>query len=344
MKLTSALIVGMIVVLFLCSCQKEKSYTTIGHQTDVYVIGWESDGTHSDAKYWKNGSPVYLTDRSNYSRGYALAVSGSDVYAAGFEDKGATISDFLSTYWKNNKSVHLTNGFHNAYAEAIAVSGNDIYVAGEEINYEVSIGGGSGPTYYAILWKNGHRVNLTDGETAASASSIFIAANDVYVAGSDYNLATYWKNGRPVVVGSLGSHAYSIVVVGNDVYVAGSQWNGNYYGGIRFPTYWKNGVLVKLTDGSKSGAASSIAISGNDIYVLGSEGGVSKYWKNGVAVDLPSGFDATSIAVSGSDVYVSGGGSNGTHHVARYWKNGKLIDLSDGSKDEYGASIFVVER
>ena len=344
MEKTCTFTVGLIVVLFLFACQKEKSYTTNSHQTDVYVIGWESDGTHSDAKYWKNGSSVYLTDRSNYSQGYAVAVSGSDVYAAGFEDKGAIISDYLSTYWKNGKSVHLSNGFHNAYAKAIAVSGNDICVAGEEINYEVSIGGGSGPTYYAIYWKNGHRVNLTDGSTPASASSIVIAGSDVYVAGSEGNVAKYWKNGRPVIVGSLGSHAYSIAVSGNDVYVAGSEWNGNYYNGKYIAKYWKNGVSVNLTDGSKSSAASSIAVSGNDLYVAGSEEGVAKYWKNGVAVDLPSGSDATCIAVSGSDVYVSGSGWKGMHRVARYWKNGNPADLSDGLKDEYGASILLVER
>lgn len=94
-----------------------------------------------------------------------------------------------------------------------------------------------------------------------------------------------------------------------NVYVVGYEDNGT----VRVAKYWKNGVAVILTDGTKHAKATSIFLQGNDVYVCGQETinfkSVAKYWKNGVAVTLSNGTtdcDASSIFVSGSDVYVVG--------------------------------------
>ena len=79
------------------------------------------------------------------------------------------------------------------------------------------------PTY----WKNGTPVNYTDGTigfngTAGEATSIAVSRADVYVAGYEEktagngdNIAKYWKNGNPVILGdvSKNSEAYSIFLV-----------------------------------------------------------------------------------------------------------------------------------
>ena len=117
------------------------------------------------------------------------------------------------------------------------------------------------------------------------------------MAGSDKNgIAKYWKNGNLVNLtdGSTAAEANSIAVSGTDVYVAGTQWDGNsiqYNNGINYTRnpiakYWKNGIPVNLTDGSKWAEARSIVISGNDVYVAGFEDAVAKYWKNGNPVIL----------------------------------------------------------
>jgi hypothetical protein len=48
---------------------------------------------------------------------------------------------------------------------------------------------------------------------------------DIYIAGVDSGVATYWKNGSPIHLpgGTTHSWANSIVVSGNDVYVPEGQ-------------------------------------------------------------------------------------------------------------------------
>lgn len=102
-----------------------------------------------------------------------------------------------------------------------------------------------------------------------------------------------------------------------DVYVVGDIVAKN---GKQIAVYWKNGVLVKLTDSSQNSFALAIAISGNDVYISGSLG-APVYWKNGVVNGLPAGASTKSIAVSGTDIYlISSGTPDGL-----YWKNGTSV-------------------
>ena len=107
------------IVLAFCSCKKELSKegsnANTSTQVDVYVAGYEVNGSVSVAKYWKNGNPVTLGE------GYAnsITVSINDVYVCGAGVGGAT-------YWKNGSPVILGVGGANS----IAVSGNDVYLAG----------------------------------------------------------------------------------------------------------------------------------------------------------------------------------------------------------------------
>lgn len=183
---------------------------------------------------------------------------------------------------------------------------------------------------------------------------------DVYVAGdeaddSNTNIAKYWKNGTPVVLGAgtFGSDAESIFVSGNDVYVAGRE--GSAQGDVA--KYWKNGVGVALTSGAQGSVAIAVSIfvDGSDVYVAGFDGFEAEYWKNGVAVPLTqfttnNGAEGWSIALSGTDVYVAGWQyvttqidptHTNTAPVAMLWKNGVPTQLSNPLGFGVAQSMFI---
>src|SRR5579862_393360 len=120
-----------------------------------------------------------------------------------------------------------------------------------------------------------------------------------------------------------------------NVYVAGVENNGLF----DVAKYWKNGILVNLSDGNSQACANSIVVSDSDVYVAGwvrnssTQTAIAVYWKNGVAVNLTDGSQdtyATSIGVSGNDVYVIGTTyDNGSvpQSIAKLWKNGSLTNL-----------------
>lgn len=110
-------------------------------------------------------------------------------------------------------------------------------------------------------------------------------------------------------------------------------------GGPNFVNYWKNGQVIKLSDGKTFAEALDIVVSGDDVYVSGyvnnsASEPVAMYWKNDKAIILSDGktySKALALAVSGSDVHLIGNIGS----TAVYWKNrvatkmGKDITLTD---------------
>jgi hypothetical protein len=322
-------------------CEKKQDSAP---SVNVFVAGYEFQPTppiHYIVKYWKNDKPVVLS-----STGYlanSIAVSGNDVYVAGL---GFGITYPIAKYWKNGSSVNLTNGSKNANVTAIVVSNGDVYVSGSETN-------DTNDTAFAKYWKNGIPIDLHDNGSA-SANSIAVIGNDVYVAGDtrigNRHYARLWKNGALVNLKMDSSKSYygiGIFINGPDVYVAGFEQIAS---GFRTAMYWKNGEPVILGDGIKESHCRSIFVTGTNVYVAGSENpnggtitGIAKYWKNGVGIDLTDkqGSSAKSISVWENEVYIAGEVFNGTSTVATYWKNGVPVYLSDPSNDGFAYSIFL---
>jgi hypothetical protein len=263
------------------------------------------------AGYWKNGSFIKLTNGTVNADGSAIVISGSDVYVAGFECNGQNADSgsddpqkAVAKYWKNATPVALTDGSNVAKATAIAVDANNVYVVGyEEL----------GPNHLkeARYWKNGRRVDLkidkhlTHGSDFSEANSIFVMGKDVYIAGTESGLATYWKNGDPVklvnrekyqrgqVEDMTISTATSIIVSGKDVYVGGTQ--DTLASKNTIAKYWKNGVALSLTHSPEDLKSDVlIGLSGKEAYLTysivdRSDKRLAKIWGNGRALILSYG-------------------------------------------------------
>jgi hypothetical protein len=319
---------------------------------EVYVAGYEKNGTKDVAKVWKNGVATSLANGSNDAQANSVFVSGTDVYAAGYEKKG---EKFVAKVWKNGVATTLTKGPNDARANSVYVSGTNVYVAGYESNGTKSV---------AKVWKNGVAVSLTNGSNDAIAYSVFVSGIDVYVAGYEktgpQSVAKVWKNGvaTSLTNGSYNGHpsitysaqAKSVYVSSTDVYVAGYERNG---GLTNIAKVWKNGVATSLSPNSKGCYPGSVYVSGTDVYVAGSENigvytGGDWYsaivWKNGVSTALTNytrKAEAFSVYVSGEDVYVAGEEKKLGKYIAKVWKNGVAIDLTNGANDAGANAVFV---
>jgi hypothetical protein len=332
-------------VLGLFSCKK-KHDPGANPQVNVYVAGSESNGTHSIAKYWKNGKPVSLTDGSKDAWSTSIAVAGNDVYVTTIEEDA---THYIAKFRKNGKPVTLIDGSPYADVGSIVISGSDVFIAGdEEDNQENGV---------AKYWKNDVPViiNPAPGFSLTKANSMAVSGSDVYVAGwssnGDEGMAEYWKNGIPVILNDPAEYfgrAMSIAIAGNDVYVGLEKYP--YDGENRTAAIWKNGIMTDLLD-STNGIfhetfMGSIAVAGNNVYATGDifdgVNWVPRYWKNSISIQMGLPDDSFgAIALSGNDIYIAGSGKNGSHNVAKYWKNGNAIALTDGTNNAYALSIFL---
>lgn len=289
-----------------------KAYTV-----DVYISGVGNIGRKRIAKYWKNGTPIELSDDGLGSVANGIVVSEGDVYVVGNSTQRFGTA---AVYWKNGTRVSMTKSGEISHGRAIAVENGNVYIAGskEELRKDkptywkngspvkladagTAIGiavddgvvrvVGSGyehPNYFANYWKDGTRISLTKGNENMQAHAVTVDKGDVYVAGiafADFSYrvtrskAVYWKNGTPVTLGENVTTS-DIVLDNGDVYVAGTDYT------INVAQYWKNGKLVVLTDKQHNADAISIAVNNGDVYVAGNERSVAKYWKNGTSVTL----------------------------------------------------------
>lgn len=168
--------------------------------SDILVAGSRANNNFGRwGILWKNDftNETVLTNTTQFYRSMAIAVGGTDVYAAGYgscPDIGCITTAFL---WKNNSAnpVALTNGSTDAVATGIAIANGIVYVCGSEKN--------SQGIYVARYWKiennNVTSYALSNGNNHAMANSIAVSGEDIFVAGFDTDntgkkTATYWRS------------------------------------------------------------------------------------------------------------------------------------------------------
>ena len=367
---------------YAAASQVAQSFTVnpaIGPNTTVYIAGYAISTASSPsnvvnlAEVWKltSGSPTAtvaalpMPSGMTSTQASAIAVSGSDVYVAGYT---ANSTGRSAVYWlDNNAATILPSSMTISQANAIAVSGANVYVAGYEEN---TAGNG-----HAVLWVNGMAATLSlpSGMAYSYASAIAVSGSNVYVAGIAWNTnqdesAALWVNGSATVLpmpsGLTGDYyAQGIAVSGGNIYVSG---NTDSSASTNTAIAWvNNGPATTLpippNDSAGNYGVGGITVSGSDVYVAGSGSnattGVTNaaYWLNGKPATLPmpgtvsNPANATSwasdIALSGSDVYTVGSLSDSTvGQTAVYWVNGgeaTLLPMPSGTYESWAAAAAV---
>lgn len=309
------------VAVMACDKDSTDDDTTQSPDAGLYMSGYAYLGR---AVYWNNGREVDLGAAFNTTD---IAVSGSDVYVLGnigfALPAGGTAN--AAVYWKNGEMVRL--GSDPSYANALTVSGKDVYVCGYAMINNL---------YVAAYWKNGEVHALSD-LPHSGANAMLVEGPDVYIAGmagSNGDLAVYWKNGTMVSLGQ--GVASGLAMHGADLYVSGTTSAG--------AVYWKDGVqqilYVPEDTITTRTSTSGIAVSGSDVYVIGYINGIqAALWKNGamsllnnpsVAMNLSG--NKNRIIIQDTSVYIS-------FNTAEYWKNGRVIHAGNG----YASSIALKE-
>jgi hypothetical protein len=298
---------------FFISCNKGTNSPGNSNGTNIYIVG--SNG--KNPVLWKNGVMQILSPTGGLAR--QVQVYNNYIYIGGIS--GQSTGGLLNPGGPGGESVYWINGIQNIVSSSLNPAPISFAIAGNNFYYD------NGFNFY----ENGSNISLP-GKSTGYIASVFVAGNDLYVAGSDsVGDAVYWKNQTMHVVeqGYYPTHSsgsdpsvFCLFVSGNDVYMGGVNAGDT-------AVYWKNGLATPVFVIT---AINSIFVSGGDLYFIGYliVGGANTpaYWKNGVEYDLPLNGatygNATSIFVSGTDVYVTGQTSDG----AVYWKNGVEIILS----------------
>jgi hypothetical protein len=214
---------------------------------DVYVVGYNSDGT--GAFIWKNKTSSLLPAGIFADR---VAIDGNDVYVLGGDMAG-------TKYWKNGIEVVLPTPepYLGTLVFGFKVASTDVYLAGLAI--------GDNNTRFPLYWKNGVENFLTHNENdPVVVTDIAIDGSDIYVLGSGFagssNKLRYWKNNEVVYFtdGTAEGYASRLCVYNGDVYISGAETkDGHTHGRI-----WKNGVPLNLT------WMGAIEDAGNDLVVV----------------------------------------------------------------------------
>jgi hypothetical protein len=244
---------------------------------DVYVSGYDYDGTTRNAVYWKNGDANFVSTSAYQSKANAIELDNNIVYTGGYEENSSEIK--MATYWENNTATALTAGTYDAEVNDITFNGY-LHLAGYTSIVPLklqSIGKKPGPAI----------APLSDGTKDEIATGVYtVGSFDVYISGYEKNgtnfRAKYWYNGDAVLLSdeNKSTVATDICVFAGDIYVSGYE----YVGGKTVAKYWKNGTEFVLSDGTEYAYAYKIVVFDYDVYVAGADKRLPVYWKNGVSV------------------------------------------------------------
>jgi len=305
------------------------------------------------------------SDWSNLAAGidgvvYALAVVGSDVYAAGdFSTAGAVAASCIAK-WNGTAWSALGTGLGStapggATAYALAVSGTRVYVGGE-----FTTAGGKAALNVA-QWNGSTWAAVGPGITGSTSSvralavtgtTVYAGGNFSVTAGATANFIARSTGSSWTTVGlGLNGEVDALALSGTILY-AGGAFTTTFSGAVPVSRVakWDGKVWSALGVGT-DGPVSALAVSGANLYAGGSfanAGGIPAAniarWDGAAWSALGTGRTGavSAVVISGRDVYARGSGD-----TSGRWNGSAWIPLGSGLNGEVramavaGGSLFV---
>jgi hypothetical protein len=252
---------------------------------------------------------------------YALALSGSDLYAGGTFTNAGGIPAINIAKWDGSAWSALGSGiggsplgWYYSSVNALAVSGTNLYAGGDFSN-----AGGVSATFIA-KWDGSAWSALGSG-VVCPVFALAVSGTDLYAGswteGTGVNPIAKWNGSAWSALGSgMDGQVNALAVSGTNLYAGGgfttaggvtanciAKWDGSAWSALG------SGV------GGFDGVVGPLAVSGTDLYAGGgftAAGGVTaKYiakWNGSAWSTLGSGMNwfVSALAVIGTDLYAGG--------------------------------------
>jgi hypothetical protein len=294
----------------------------------VYAGGWFTMAGGTNANYiaqWDgtNWSPLSsgmgpMNGLNGYV--YALAVSGSDLYAGGYFSSAGGIGATNIAKWDGSSWSALSSGMGgNSHSVlALAVSGANLYAGGS-----FSTAGGIGATNIA-KWDGNNWTALGSG-TSGPVEALAVSGSTLYAGGNfttagdvtNANDIAQWDGANWSSLGSgMNGSVYALAVSGPNLYVGGqftkaggtnassiAEWDGSHWAALS--SGLNNPVIALVVTGNTLYAGGDFYYTGDLAVALNNVA----QWNGAGWSALGSGMNGAVdvLAVSGSTLYAGGG-------------------------------------
>jgi hypothetical protein len=302
------------------------AFTSAGGNPANYIAKWNgSSWSALGSGISGSGGDIYGDDYGPYV--YALAMSGSTLYAGGiFYAAGGNSANCIAQ-WDGSSWSPLGSGvsgassegdgvgeYYGPYVYALAVSGtgSNLYVGGNFDTPVPSLAQWDGSSWSVLGLNSMGGVNGSVDALAVSGSDLYVGGSFTTVPGIAANSIAKWDGSSwsPIGAGMVGTHpyVYALAVSGGTLYAGGyftnaggaaanhiAQWDGSSWS-----------ALGSGTSGGDNPYVSALAMSGNNLFVGGGFTNAGGSIVNYIAKWDGNSWSALGSGMSGASYYYDG--------------------------------------
>ncbi len=305
-------------------------------------VSWSALGTGIN-----NGSN---SSYPSYAPVYALAVSGSDVYAGGdFTTAGGAAAKRIAK-WNGVTWSALGTGMGTGYAvvKALAVSGSVLY-AGGQFQTAGGVETGSIAKWNGSVWSGLGTPNYDSVDALAldASGNLYAGGSFTSLGGVAANRIAKWNGSVWTGLGTgMNNSVFTLAVSGTDLYAGGQFTTAGGVAANRIAK-WNGGSWSALGAGMTTNV-NALVFLGSNLYASASsyEGSHIKIWNGSSWASICDGMDGPvyATAVDGTNLYVGGHfttvGGVAANSIAK-WNGSAWSGLGSGVSS-YGETVHAL--